>query len=266
MMSALAAYVVWCMGEGVPLTDEAMLDPVRFERWIAVGCAHLAKGTRGNYRSAVRRVTKAVRGVDPGPTRQKLGAATVAVPYDRDTEVPIVERWPSTIRSQAGKESGAALVDLMFGFGLGSEDVLILRGGDIHVLAGGAVVAVLRGRRPREVVCRPRYEEGVAAAAERVGPDRFLFRPGRTAINKNGVTKFTSWAGHPSVGTRGQTLEISTNRARVTWLVHHLNAGTRLKVLLYASGIESIDGLARYQPFMDDPDQAAWLENMRAAG
>ena len=67
--------------------------------------------------------------------------------------------------------------------------------------------------------------------------------------------------GHPSDG-----FYMSTQRARVTWIVHHLNSGTPVRTLLLASGIQHIEGLARYEQFIDDPDQAAYFAALRRAG
>jgi hypothetical protein len=45
-------------------------------------------------------------------------------------------------------------------------------------------------------------------------------------------------------------LRPSSQRMRATWIVCHLNARTPLNVLSTAAGLESIDALARFQPFM----------------
>ena len=98
------------------------------------------------------------------------------------------------------------------------------------------------------------WEEAVARLAETCG-DRPLFRPDRIRINPRDISHFLGKhqpAGGPALSLR---------RLRVTWLVHHLNAGTPIPVLAEAAGVERSQ-LAHYVDFIHHPgpDQARrWL-------
>src|SRR5206468_6925786 len=54
--------VWWCHQRGIDLRREVVFAPHTVERFVTDGCAHLAEGSRGNYRSVLHRVGAAVLG------------------------------------------------------------------------------------------------------------------------------------------------------------------------------------------------------------
>ena len=62
------------------------------------------------------------------------------------------------------------------------------------------------------------------------------------------------------VSGRSGVPELSADRLRATWIVHHLNAGTRLVDLVAWAGLCSCEALDGYLPFADQPSGACSLE------
>jgi hypothetical protein len=85
-----------------------------------------------------------------------------------------------------------------------------------------------------------RWEEVVLKLAESAG-DEFLVGGRSLAINRAGdlARKFVVGHGHP---------KLSAPRLRSTWLVHHLNIGTRLPELARAAGMVGVTVLSDLLP------------------
>ncbi len=52
---------------------------------------------------------------------------------------------------------------------------------------------------------------------------------------------------------------------RATWMVTHLTAGSPVKALVEAAGVDSLEALTRYLRFVPDADVAAYRAAFRAA-
>ena len=117
------------------------------------------------------------------------------------------------------------------------------------------VVIQLRGVRPRRVLMLRTWEKLLTASVEGLGPDSLVFGVRRTARNINSVNGFIA-------GTRGNRPQITMQRLRATWMIHHLTVGTPFKVLMQAAGINSLEPFARFLPFVPEADPAhaaIWL-------
>lgn len=55
--------------------------------------------------------------------------------------------------------------------------------------------------------------------------------------------------------TVDRPVDISSQRLRTSWLCGHLLAGTPVHVLVDAAGIDTLEALGRYVPYLPDADR-----------
>lgn len=88
------------------------------------------------------------------------------------------------------------------------------------------------------------WERDLLDAIEGLPAQSYVFMGGRAGRNKNIITHFV-------YKTSGD-FKPHTYRLRVTWIVHHLTAGTPVKPLLAAAGVGSASLLSRYLQYLPD--------------
>ncbi len=245
LLGPLAQFFAWRVriGDTVDELPESLTEPniARFVR--EVMDKNLRPGTKGNYRSWLRRCAEAVN-----PTGQKfrptgLHGSDSLGPYSK-TELNNWIHWANGLATPRGRDLASTLIACGCGAGLEANDLRVLRGTDVEVRPTGLVIVhVKQARRPRSIPVTSRWSEAVADAAGRAHDD-YLFMPGRTPANRNVVTN--ALARQPRL--RGEVL--SASRLRTTWIVGHLNAGVSLRSLLDAAGLTSTAALDRYLPFV----------------
>ncbi|MDQ1597888.1 MAG: hypothetical protein QOI70_1312, partial [Microbacteriaceae bacterium] len=139
------------------------------------------------------------------------------------------------------------------GAGLRSSDIAQIFADDVTVDAEGVVITV-RGTNPREVPLLRNWEEWMVPALE-ASPTEFPLwgKPNRT----NGSNLLSSFTAH-TVGTFPRS-----DRLRATWIVTHLQTGTRMKELLRAAGFDKFENLPRYLEFVNTVDRASFRAALR---
>ena len=252
LLSDVAAHVHWCRTvAGLPQTVEAVFAKQTVEEYIAHGCPNLADVSRGNRRSALRRVAEVLL-PDVWETARTVPytASRAPAPYST-AEVAAFRSWANSRPTATQRADAFALIALGIGCGLSPEDINPLRAEQVTITADGVLVTV-SGRRARTVVCRRGFESELLEAVDGIESDQFVFRRNRpdSRAGSNYLSHFVDR--HTPVGQ----LRFNGQRARVTWLVHHLNVGTPLAVLLAAAGIKKVDGLDRYLPYLNAPTSA----------
>lgn len=144
---------------------------------------------------------------------------------------------------------------LGFGCGLDSAEAAEVRVHDVRLADGrGPVVIAVRGRRPRLVVCRRRWEGVLASEARDAEPGAWLFRPSASTRGKNTVTNLLGRCRPSDSGVR-----LNMARARATWIVELIDAGVALPVLVAAAGVDTLHALSKLLPHVAAavPDAAA---------
>ncbi|PFG48262.1 hypothetical protein ATK36_3341 [Amycolatopsis sulphurea] len=240
LMSVLARLAVFCDGHGIT-GSAGWLEPATVDWFLDVGCAHLSSHTRSTYRARLRRLAEAVRGVD-GAKPIVLSASDASRPYTVGEQAALWS-WATGQPTEALRCGCRVLLALGLGCGLSADEVIAVRAGSIRVAGNGAVLVETTGRRARLVVCRRRWETGLAGHADAAGSG-FVFRPNAVRA-KNLVSNFLARA------HRGATVPpVKVARLRDTWIVEHLASGTPLPVLAAAAGLDGLSSLDRLLPHL----------------
>jgi hypothetical protein len=257
LMSVLTKLALFAHAEGLPSTAQVWLSREVIEHFIALGCAHLADGTKGTYRSKLLRLREAVLGGDCVTGKPaRLSSSDGARPYT-PAQMAALWSWACGQPTQQLRDGCRLLLGLGRGCGLLSPEIIALRAHDVRRVEGGPVVVAVPGRRQRLVLCRRAWERVLAEAATHLdGQAAHLFRPGHHARGKNTVTGFLSHT-HDAPGT--PTLKMG--RLRSGWLVELMESGVPLTTIVAAAGVDSLHALSRVLPFVRgvSVDQAAEL-------
>ena len=217
-----------------PLNVEAWTMTVRRDkslRWREV--------TRGNLRSLGRVVNPDGW---PPPTQQ-VGKHDIARPYTTVEER--IFRLAYRLPGPADRSKRMWIVCGSLGAGLRGVEIAATRTSDLESIADGRWAVRIRGRHPRLVPIRTAYTDLTRAAADASPTERFVPTDARNVV-------------HTTVSRVDPRL--SLRRARSTWLVAHITAGTPLPVLRRVAGplsLNTLNGLLDHiVTFMDD-DTAA---------
>lgn len=252
---AVGEFASWAwLSAGLALDERELLTRPVIAYYVQTGCGQLTEAARGNRRSLLLRVSEQVAG---GLVRRlpPLQPSDPSTPYSGRDLVSIIS-WARGQSTQERKTNAHLLICLGFGAGLSAQEIIALRVEDIAARDGEIDIRVRAGR-PRTVPVLHRFAEAMPAPLSD-DPKAFAFRPGRTLEFVNAISNFVQ---------RGYAggLRPSSQRMRATWIVHHLNAGTPLPLLVAAAGLESLDALARFQRFIDDIDTATAARTLRFA-
>lgn len=250
LMSDVAAHVRWCrVVAGLPQTIEVVFAKRTIEEYIARGCPTLAPVSKGNRRSALRRVAEVLLPDIWKPERKlPYTASRAPAPYSQ-RDVTVLRSWASSRPTDEQRRNAVALLALGLGCGLAPEDINPLQGRQVTIGDAGVSVQV-EGRRARTVTCLATWEADLAAIVESVRHDDFVFRRNRpgSRAGSNYLSHFVDRT------TPDGQVKLNGQRARVTWIVHHLTVGTPLPVVLGASGVRTVDAFERYLHLVPSPD------------
>jgi hypothetical protein len=241
LLSRTALLLSWCHGQGLELMPAVVFAPETLDRFVAHGCAELAKGTRINYRRILRRVGAAVLGPPIYPERPlALEKSDPSAPYSFQDERALTG-WSRGLPTDRMRDAAIALLGLGLGAGLTAREINLAEADWVEQAPAGLVIAVPGGRSRRvPVVARWEWAVRDALAQASGGP---LFLPGRTSRRKKQVSVFTeNLPAHHKP-------KLSAQRMRVTWIVRHLDGRVPLHVLAEAAGVGA-DQLSSYATFM----------------
>lgn len=258
LLRVCSRHVRWCWrAAGLPLERGVVFHPEVVGEFIDHGCPDWSRPTAANARSLLLRMSGELMPPGSQPVRlPPMWAAHPLHPYTA-TEVSALRSWAAGQITQTRLVQCHVLLALGFGAGLSAVEVADLRTGHLHVDADGVLVEVV-GRRARFVPVLAEWESvliDLADAAMR--PDLYVFGgPRRKTSHKNTVTNFVRATNTGRVYPRLQ-------RMRVTWIVGHLAAGSPVKALMQAAGVDSLDALNRYLRFVPDADVKAYRAAFR---
>ncbi|HTZ07680.1 MAG TPA: hypothetical protein VMB72_01330, partial [Acidimicrobiales bacterium] len=102
------------------------------------------------------------------------------------------------------------------------------------------------GERARAVPVLRSWERRVATYAREAG-DGLVFLPERHSITHRQVPNFVART------PKGDAPQLNMVRLRITWIVGHMSAGTPMKALEAASGVEASQ-LVKYSRHLAVPD------------
>jgi hypothetical protein len=239
-MTVVAQLVVWADRVGIPLDPALVLNPETVDRFLVDGCEHLTDGSRLNYRTHLWRIGAAVLGRELFPAKPlPLKRSAVLAPYTND-DITELTSWARGLSTSHMRRNTRALLAIGLGAGLTSEEIQRLVGTDVCQVGGQVLVEVI-GKAPRTVAVTEDWADDVLALA-RESVDGPYFCPERSRITRRDVIGFIEKCSADS------TAQFNVQRLRVTWIVHHLSAGTHLVEFQKMAGV-SAGQLVKYLKF-----------------
>ncbi|MDE0233981.1 MAG: hypothetical protein OXM62_03135 [bacterium] len=249
LLLAASGIAVWALRSFGNTDPTVVFHPSNIEAWTMTVCSDKSMRWRETTRSRLRAMGRVVNPDGwPSPTRQ-VGRQQIAQPYK-----PVEER---VFRLVGGLPGGATrrqrlwIVCGSLGAGLRGTEIAACRTGDLENIADGRLAVRVRGRHPRLVPIRADYTDLAQAAISASAKDRLVFP------DSGDVVHTTARRLRPALSFR---------RARSTWLVAHLTAGTPLGVLRRVAGPVALSTLDELLPFAADAvdDQTAALKALGA--
>lgn len=235
---AVAGLTLWAwLHAGLPLERDRLFRRDVIAHYVDVGCPQLNSAARGNRRSILFRVTETL---DHAPHRPPpLPPSDPTSPYSQGDIVSLLS-WARGQTTPDRRRNAHALIALGLGAGASAQEIIDLTNNDVLRVDDATVDIHLPGPRSRIV---PMVSEWAHILPHSPGPPgEFFFRPGRTMSYANAIANFV--ARGPTHGIRPQS-----QRLRTTWIVRHLDAGTNVRTLTEAAGVESLEALTRYIRF-----------------
>ncbi|MFZ2055868.1 MAG: hypothetical protein WAV54_00460 [Acidimicrobiales bacterium] len=229
----------WATSQGLPLEREAVLDPDTVERFCQLALAN--DRSRATFRSDLRRMGPLLTRLAPWqPRPAAMATRNVAPPYSC-SEVELLRSDAASQPTWARLRGARALLAL--GLGAGLDGRWVARVEARSVTRRGNVVEVRVGEpAARLVVVRAEWEEEVIDLARTAGSDYLI---GGRSEARNRVAdlakRLVRPADHPRLSPAG---------LRSTWLLWHLEVGTRLPELCRAAGLQGFEVLSDLLPLV----------------
>jgi hypothetical protein len=241
----------WATAQGMALDREVILDPDAVERFVASLAEERSAAT---YRAVLRRVGPLLTKRAPWePRAQAIPRRQLAPPYSHDevhTLIDDAQDQPTAARMRA------AFALLVLGLGVGLDGRWATRVSAADVTQRGSAVMVRVGKpHPRSVVALATWEDSLMALAATAGHD-FLVGGRSSSNHRTGhlVERLIVPTGHPP---------LSPSRLRSTWLLWHLESGTRLPELCQAAGLRGTGVFGELLQYAEPLCEHVTLEMLR---
>lgn len=260
-----------CEEQGLPLDRAVVFERSRIDRFLSHDCKHMTVRGRASYRSTLDCVAAALlHGENESPwPRATLSEANSVTPWD-DAQAARVAQWTSGLRPRTRQDRTRVLLALALGAGLRRRDMGVTgqhvrqdeHGVHLSVPVGGGERRSVTGSAPvdRVVTVAAAWEKEVLLAAERAGSN-LLVAPTRQSMQLDCLTGMVIKAnGFAPAGD-----EFTLTRARNTWLVRHLAAGTPLPLLMKQAGLSTpavLTDLLPYVPTVSPTLAAAFMRGV----
>ena len=254
-----ARHVHWCwQTAGLPLDLDVVFRREVIAEYIAHGCSQMSPASAGNRRSQLLRMSELLLGPAHQVTRlAPLPPPDPTSPYTA-AETVALRSWADGQKTTYRRVNCHVLLGLGIGAGLSASEINDVQAQHVHVDADGVLIEVV-GSRARVVPVLAEWEPVlVQVASAAIRPTMFLFRPTREKTHKNLIGNFVDKTGPGRVRANAQ-------RMRSTWIVTQLSAGTPVKALVEAAGVDSLEALTRFLRFVPELDTAAARRALRDA-
>lgn len=248
-MRTLSQFTVWAHRQGMPLDTEAVFSPDVVERYIAVGCQHLAESSRATRRADLRRFSMTVTRRAPwAPLPQRMRAEYTIVPYtapevSRLLEIAVTQPTPLQRRRLS------ALLALGLGTGVYPSEARAATTDDL-VDVQGRLCLRITGARPRIVPVTPPHAS-VLGSIRRDHPATPIL--GFVARDWDRAP-----LGHllEDIVRPPDCPDLKAHRLRATWMLHHLTNRVHLNGLAQMAGMRSWKSFGHLMRFLPPIDQA----------
>jgi hypothetical protein len=233
VLSALAA---WCLGEGLPLDVEVLLDPDTVERFVSVGLRN--DQNRGTYRSVLRRIGPRLTKRAPWePRPEPVCRRQVTVPYSL---AELAGLWRDAQRQSTSALRRSALALVALGAGAGLDGRWVTRVAPEDVTTAGIAVGEPAARVVPVVA---EFADSVDELAWSCPAGEFLV--GGRSLSRNRASYLAA-----RLELAADTPRLNCSRLRSTWLVGHLDRGTRLPELVAMAGLKGLTVLSDLLPYV----------------
>ena len=229
---AASGIAVWALRSFGNADPSVVFHPSNVEAWSMTVRADKSLRWRQTTRSRLRALGRAVNAEGWPPPTQQVSKHDVARPYTTVEER--VFRLVYGLPGRANRSQRLWICCGSLGAGLRGNEIAAARTSDIENVGGERLAIRVQGRNRRLVPIRNAYTDLVRAATNASATDRFVPTDARNIV-------------HTTVSRLDPRL--SLRRARSTWLVAHLTAGTPLGVLRMISGPLSATTLNGLLPF-----------------
>lgn len=249
LLSAASALAAWCCEQAIPLRADTALRDSTIERFCAYAerSDRFSATTRATIRSRLRCIAAALRVPGNAPPAPVVPRTRIKAPYSQ-AEVAGLWRLTTVQANPQRRRRLEALLACSLGAGCGPEDFRSLGPEDVE-RHGDAVLVTLHGPRPRQVWVLAAYAAAVEAAAKACDESRMI--GGRKADRRSVTTGLLT-----RIDTDPALPTIEPGRLRSTWLLAHLEAGTRLDILMAAAGVSSPTSIADLLRYLEAPPEA----------
>ena len=240
---AAAGMAVWAYQSFGNIDPTVVFHPSNVEAWSMTVRADKSLRWRQTTRSRLRALGRVINAEGWPPPTQQVSKHAVARPYATVDEK--VFRLVYRLPGPANRSQRLWIVSASLGAGLRGNAIAAAHTSDIENIGNGRLAVRVRGNNPRLVPIRTDYTDLVKAAADAAATTRFVPTNARNIV-------------HTTVSRLEPRLSLP--RARSTWLMAHLLAGTSLAVLHKIAGplsATTLDGLLRYTVTAIDEETAA---------
>lgn len=261
-LSSVAGLARWCDATGQPLTREHVFnEEVRYR--YANKCKQQATGSSPNASARARLELVAAFFNGTGHT-EDLGDPTgdepaPVEPLSEEEEADLWV-WSLGVRPVQRHERMQAVLALGLGCGLNAGETNRVMAADVSRDSDGVHVTII-GRKgiPRVVTCRVEWEDRLWRLVETTPAGRNLASPWRdTPSSKATASEMVRRA-----LKKNAPALFNGTRLRNTWLCRHLQAGTDLKVLMAAAGMQEANHLHNLLVWVPDAEPVAAARSLR---
>jgi integrase len=210
--------------------------PELIEAFVKEGLAARAASTKGTYRSVLRRLC-----AHEAPRAASAFSASPAQrPYSQAERVELIAIASAQQRPWK-RHSALAIIALGIGAGLRAREITQVLAADVVEGKGGLLVH-MGAKAGREVEVRLPFGRILRQLRDALSPSSFLFHPEEADRHyANFVNVMAS-----SLVSDERAPRLSSLRCRSTFICDHLEAGTKLSVILEQAGICEVESLLRY--------------------
>ena len=223
MLRVLVPLLLWARRAMGTVDVAVVLVPDVVEHWSMVVNADKGRAWRQDARGTLTLIGRAANPRGWPKARKQLGSTSVAAPYDAHAEVSWRVAGSRACKPACADE--AFLVVAAPGVGMSGPEIAAAEPSDIVDLGNGRLAVRVKGRNARLVPIRRHYTQLARQAVAAAGGERFVRSRDRNAVHR--VAERLA-----AVGGKG----LSLRRARSTFLVAHLKAGTPLAALRVIAG------------------------------
>ncbi|MFJ4036890.1 tyrosine-type recombinase/integrase [Microbacterium sp. NPDC090007] len=247
-----ARYVHWCRMRGYPLTAESIWSPISIDLYSTTANLDRTEGTRRNYRAVLMRISETLLPEAHPDKVTALSKKATIEPYTAE-EMAGFRDWAGMQLTPLKSHRALLILVLCAGAGVRTSELAQLRAEHIVRDHAGTLVDI-PGDRARVVPLLTEWEEWVTPMLERRPNTELLWGNIARRDTNNIVSAFTQY----SNGTPPRS-----DRLRNTWMATHLVAGTPVKMLMRAAGVETLNHINLLLKHLPDIDEAQYLRALR---